>query len=528
MKHESGPGRQMDTKRTLALILVAGIAVRLVLAPLFSFNIDITYWMKVFNLIDSGSNLYGMDGYYYAPVWGYVLGLMDWLAHLFGVTEYGTLVPDMYPYMGRDYSISEYVTSIGFNVMVKFPLILSDIATGYLLYGFVKRIADEKKALIACALWMLCPLTILESSVHGMFDTMSAMFMLMAFIAAYDRRYILAGAVYSLAILTKFFPIFLIFLMFAIVFRNEGISNNAFRKTGAAIASAVITMIIVELPAIVHGQFWDSLNFLLVRVGLSAGLMDSIMGPLAYVLVALFVLAVCGLIHYLCRVRPDIITSRFIDITRGERERIVRKFLKIAAIVLTVLIVIYAVITTLMEDSFDIVNRGGVGLAEAVENDEPGVKDCARTNFTALVESYRARGGKAPIRAVILGCTHYPFVLSVFKETLEELRRDPAYRGLLADDLVFVDPAVYTAIQCFSALKKDGLLNAGGGAEDRVKAFMSVGKNGPLSYAEKYGRSVGQADIGTMIVPMTRKTMTPESVKRLAELLPASAAAIFP
>ena len=182
------------------------------------------------------------------------------------------------------------------------------------------------------------------------------MFMLMAFIAAYDRRYILAGAVYSLAILTKFFPIFLIFLMFAIVFRNEGISNNAFRKTGAAIASAVITMIIVELPAIVHGQFWDSLNFLLVRVGLSAGLMDSIMGPLAYVLVALFVLAVCGLIHYLCRVRPDIITSRFIDITRGERERIVRKFLKIAAIVLTVLIVIYAVITTLMEDSFDIVN----------------------------------------------------------------------------------------------------------------------------------------------------------------------------
>lgn len=356
MKHESGPDRQYDAKRMLALILVAGIAVRLVLAPLFSFNIDITYWMKVFNLIDSGSNLYGMDGYYYAPIWGYVLGLMDLLAHLLGVTDYGTLVPEMYPYMGRDYSISEYVTSIGFNVMVKLPLILTDAAVGYLLFSFVRRIADERKALFACALWMFCPLTILESSVHGMFDNMSAMFTLMAFIAAYDRKYILAGAVYSLAILTKFFPIFLIFLMFAMVFRNEGITNRAFRKSGATVASAVITMIIVELPAIAHGQFWDSLNFLLVRVGLSAGLMDSIMGPIAYVILALFVLAVCWVIHYFCRVRPDIIKSRFIDIPREERERIVRKGVKIAAIVMTVLILIYSVITTLLEDSFDIVN----------------------------------------------------------------------------------------------------------------------------------------------------------------------------
>lgn len=355
MKPESGPGRDLSMKQMLAIILVGGLALRLLLAPLFSFNIDITYWMKVFNLIDSGSNLYGMDGYYYAPIWGYVLGLMDLLAHLFGITDYGTLVPEMYPYIGRDYSISEYVTSVGFNFIVKLPLILTDIATGYLLYAFVRRIADAKKAIIACALWVFCPLTILESSIHGMFDCMSAMFMLMAFIAAYDRRYILAGAAFSLAILTKFFPIFLTFLMFAIVFRNEGLHNRAFRKSGLAVASAVITMIIVELPAIVHGQFWDSLHFLLVRVGLSANLMDSIMGPLAYIIVAVFVLLVCWVIHYFCRVRPDIVRSRFVDITREERERLVRKMAKIAAIVFTVLIVIYAAVTMILEGSFDIV-----------------------------------------------------------------------------------------------------------------------------------------------------------------------------
>ena len=177
---------------------------------------------------------------------------------------------------------------------------------------------------------------------------------------------------------------------------------------------------------------------------------------------------------------------------------------------------------------YEIANRGGIGLAEAVENDEPGMKDCARTNFVALVEGYRARGGKAPMRAVILGCTHYPFVLSVFQETLAALRADPKYSGLLAPDLVFVDPAVYTAIQCFRALKADKLLNRKGAATPRVKAFMSVGRNGPLSHAIKYGRSVGQLDIGTKIVPMTDQTMSADAVKCLRALLPESAKEIFP
>ena len=176
----------------------------------------------------------------------------------------------------------------------------------------------------------------------------------------------------------------------------------------------------------------------------------------------------------------------------------------------------------------EIVNRGGIGLAEAVENDEPGMKDCARTNFVAMVEAYRARGGKAPIRAVILGCTHYPFVLSVFKAAAAELRAQDRYRAILAADLVFVDPAVYTAIQCFRILKKEGLLNRGVAATPRVKPFISVGRNGPLSHAEKYGRNVGQADIGTIIVPMTRKTMSAESIQRLKALLPASAHELFP
>ena len=178
-------------------------------------------------------------------------------------------------------------------------------------------------------------------------------------------------------------------------------------------------------------------------------------------------------------------------------------------------------------DCCDIVSRGGVGLAEAVENDEPGMADCARTNFVAMVESYRLRGGKAPIRAVILGCTHYPFVLPVFRAALSELQKDARYRALLAEDLVFVDPAVYTAVQCYRSLKEDGVLSSNGPVTPRVKAFMSVGRNGPLPESVKYGRSEGLKDIGTDIVPMTKKTMSERAVKRLFELLPVSGREVF-
>ena len=77
-------------------------------------------------------------------------------------------------------------------------------------------------------------------------------------------------------------------------------------------------------------------------------------------------------------------------------------------------------------------------------------------------------------------------------------------------------------------MKADKLLNRKGAATPRVKAFMSVGRNGPLSHAIKYGRSVGQLDIGTKIVPMTDQTMSADAVKRLRALLPESAKEIFP
>jgi hypothetical protein len=118
-------------------------------------------------------------------------------------------------------------------------------------------------------------------------------------------------------------------------------------------------------------------------------------------------------------------------------------------------------------------------------------------------------------------------VLSQFKKAVEELKKDSKYSSLITDDVVFIDPAVYTAIQCYSLLKNDNRLNGAKNKKRKVEAFISVGRNGPLTMEEKYGRPLGLKDIGTVIVPMTEETMSKDAVKRLYELLPFSSKEIF-
>ena len=170
----------------------------------------------------------------------------------------------------------------------------------------------------------------------------------------------------------------------------------------------------------------------------------------------------------------------------------------------------------------EVANRGGIGLAEAVENAEPGRDLCARTNVVALVEDYRARGGRAPIRAFILGCTHYPFVLGAIRSALDDLRRAPRCAELLPEEIALVDPAVYTAVACYMALRKGGLLKSSRGS--KVEAFISVGRDGPLPDAVKYGREVTDADYGTEIVPLCRGSLSTATADSVSSSFPRSAA----
>ena len=166
----------------------------------------------------------------------------------------------------------------------------------------------------------------------------------------------------------------------------------------------------------------------------------------------------------------------------------------------------------------------------------------ARFNMVSLLERHRQSGKGTPIRAIILGCTHYPFHLETLNETLAELKdyredgRYP-YRDLIADEITFIDPAVYTAIECYNTLRKDGNL-AYRITPTKVDAYISVPSSlledtcltseGLLTHDYKYGRKPGTEDQTTKQVPFSRKNIDSNNLQRIEERLPYSYGLIAP
>lgn len=171
-------------------------------------------------------------------------------------------------------------------------------------------------------------------------------------------------------------------------------------------------------------------------------------------------------------------------------------------------------------------SQGCPGLADAIELGAADAERMAHDNLVSLVGQYRESGIKAPLKAVILGCTHYPFLMP----TLERTRRE------LGMDFVFVDPAVDTAEECYQALKESGMLAENGACASSVESFVSVpskdlkpgcvSADGTLATAYKYGREPGRDEVTTKFVPLGNGTVDRASLARLVKLLPLSRAVL--
>lgn len=160
----------------------------------------------------------------------------------------------------------------------------------------------------------------------------------------------------------------------------------------------------------------------------------------------------------------------------------------------------------------------------------------ARFHLVTLLEKHIASGAKAPMKNIILGCTHYPFLLDTLVKAVEELRNysvdgKRVYKDVLAESVNFIDPAVFTAIECYQALREDKNL-ALRTVDGKVDAYISVpsyglspdclDENGNLAYSFKYGREYGTEDITTVFVPISRKYVSKENLNRLEALVPYS------
>ena len=160
----------------------------------------------------------------------------------------------------------------------------------------------------------------------------------------------------------------------------------------------------------------------------------------------------------------------------------------------------------------------------------------ARFHLVTLVEKHRRSGSKIPLTHIILGCTHYPYHLEVLAETVEFLRNykkdgNYPYRNVISKDFKFIDPAQYTAMECYSILRKEnelalrpekGVLMPYISIPAYGLAVENLDKNGDLTYDFKYGREVGTEDITTKVVPFSSRYIDQSTIERMARLVPQS------
>ncbi len=205
---------------------MTGLAIRLAMAPFFAHPSDVYSWYY------NGENL--LNGtqsiWYFLQPYNYSFFLFVFPATIaFRVISSMTgtysipmtsLDPRLNP--GAPWNIP-IVPGLLFDLLVKLPLIASDLIIGVLLYKVVKKhFGDANAATSISMLWVLNPLTIWVSSGWGMFDTLPVLFTVLAFYFVLEERFGVAGISLSVAMMLKYYGVVLVFPLVFIVWRFYG------------------------------------------------------------------------------------------------------------------------------------------------------------------------------------------------------------------------------------------------------------------------------------------------------------------
>jgi len=273
--------RLCATKRPLLYAIIAVVAVHLLLMP-FCVEYDINFWSYVTRNLRAGYGLYELDGYYYTPVWGYLISFMNEvetnLIPAFGVTAVRVFEALGVETISDTYFTTATIVSLSFAYLVKMPLMVSNIVMAYLVYWLIKdRTGSDRKAILGFCLTGFCPIILGTTCLTGMPDTFSATFLLLTIVFIRKDRMLLAGTSFAIAVLTKFFPIFVLPLIIVYVLRRK--ETGAFRDLTIAAAGVVLMSVIILLPAYLEGNLMSCFQFLTDRA--SAGIVVNVSAPLA-------------------------------------------------------------------------------------------------------------------------------------------------------------------------------------------------------------------------------------------------------
>ncbi len=247
--------------RDLLIVTVIGLVIRYVVGIFFTYPTDVNYWVIVSENLFSNEGLYGLPGYYYTPVWGYILSAVTSVIGMIGI-PLGEYVPELVTQnMILDWTNT--LPSMWYAMAIKTVLFIFDLLVAVTLYKIGKELYSERHAFWMFTIWFLCPFTIVISSIRMMFENLEILLFLLSFLCMITKRPAWAGVMMALSLMTKPYGIFLAILM-------VGYSHAQSQSVGYTmryIVAGCVTAMVLFLPVILNGQLSEAMIWLTNRAG---------------------------------------------------------------------------------------------------------------------------------------------------------------------------------------------------------------------------------------------------------------------
>lgn len=236
--------------RRLRVILLASAAIQLVLAPITSWASDTpTFIGSVVALLYRG-NPYATDQLFNPPLGSFLQA--PFFAFLSLWYSPGALISNVAS-IGPAASVAGVSTQIPSPealVALKLPLIIAMMLAGLCVAYISETVVGRPRSDWIAASWLLNPLVIWATAVHGEVDVLACAGVLLFLVAVLHRWYFLAGVALALGIISKAYPVVLVpCSLLAIDFHNRFPHE---RSVGASLARLGAGVGLTLLPFVIY------------------------------------------------------------------------------------------------------------------------------------------------------------------------------------------------------------------------------------------------------------------------------------
>lgn len=157
-----------------------------------------------------------------------------------------------------------------------------------------------------------------------------------------------------------------------------------------------------------------------------------------------------------------------------------------------------------------------------------------RYHLVSMMEKIRSSQNPQPLKVILLGCTHYPYLKSEMRKVIAELydfkdAKGYRYRDLMNEDIQIVDPADNVAIELYQFLAENDLLSEKGdfskseyyiSVPNLSNSNVEVENNLNFTYEYKYGRTPSDIQEYVKVVPFSKQNIAEDTYHRLEASVP--------